>query len=53
MIYNTVAELEFCGRMGDVNRPRAKPLYDVPSGGRTGRGGRGGWDREWGIPLPR
>ena len=28
----------FCGRMGGVNRTRAKPLYDVPSGGGTGRG---------------
>ena len=27
---------------GGVNRTRAKPLYDVPSGGGTGRG----WDKE-------
>ena len=50
-MYNTVtvAEPGFCGRMGGVNRTRAKPLYDVPSGGGTGRG----WHREGVSPLPR
>ena len=33
-----MAEPRFCGRMGGVNRTRAKPLHDVPSGGGTGRG---------------